>query len=62
MTFQSSNLQRKEKCYRRYFVAGRGMYRFHKPYCSEIDFQVFSKEKEIHAAFPAHIYGETLTL
>ncbi|CAG9534975.1 unnamed protein product, partial [Cercopithifilaria johnstoni] len=40
----------------------RGMYRFHKPRCSEEDFQVFSKQKEIHAAFPSHTYGEVLTL
>uniref|UniRef100_A0A8R1TIZ2 AAA+ ATPase domain-containing protein n=1 Tax=Onchocerca volvulus TaxID=6282 RepID=A0A8R1TIZ2_ONCVO len=41
---------------------GRGMYRFHKPRCHDEDFQLFSREKEIYAAFPSHIYGEILTL
>uniref|UniRef100_A0A0R3RXM1 Cell cycle checkpoint protein RAD17 n=1 Tax=Elaeophora elaphi TaxID=1147741 RepID=A0A0R3RXM1_9BILA len=41
---------------------GRGIYRFHKPRNSEGDFQVFSRKKEIYAAFPPHVYGEVLTL
>nr|CRZ22570.1 Bm8655 [Brugia malayi] len=41
---------------------GRGLYRFYKPHCFENGFQAFSKEKEIYAAFPPHIYGEVLTL
>ncbi|OZC11164.1 hypothetical protein X798_01579 [Onchocerca flexuosa] len=41
---------------------GRGIYHFHKPRCHDEDFQLFSRKKEIHAAFPSHIYGEILTL
>uniref|UniRef100_A0AAF5PV98 Cell cycle checkpoint protein RAD17 n=2 Tax=Wuchereria bancrofti TaxID=6293 RepID=A0AAF5PV98_WUCBA len=41
---------------------GKGLYRFYKPHCLEDGFQVFSKEKEIYAAFPPHTYGEVLTL
>ncbi|EFO19997.2 hypothetical protein LOAG_08495 [Loa loa] len=41
---------------------GGGRYCFHKPRYSDEAFQVFSKEREIHIAFPSHTYGEVLTL
>ncbi|MCP9262040.1 BMA-HPR-17 [Dirofilaria immitis] len=40
----------------------RRMYHFHKPRCHDEDFQLFSRKKEIHAAFPSSFYREVLTL
>ncbi|KAM3719038.1 Cell cycle checkpoint protein [Dirofilaria immitis] len=49
------NFERKSRRIRR-------MYHFHKPRCHDEDFQLFSRKKEIHAAFPSSFYREVLTL